>query len=112
MSESDLTPSTGVQKPIPGLPQDWHNLATEQIVDKVDLVRQKTAGPAISAARMAVFGVMAAILGIMALILLVIGLVRLGGELMPIWLTYVILGSLFVIVGLFLWSKRPKGVAR
>lgn len=111
MSESDLTPSTGLKKPVPGLPQDWHNLATEQIVDKVDLVRQKTAGPAIGAARMAVFGVMAAILGVMAAIVLIIGLVRLGGEVMPIWLTYVILGSLFVVVGLFLWSKRPKGVS-
>lgn len=112
MSESDVTPSTSVKKPLPGLPQDWHNLATEQIVDKVDLVRQKTAGPAISAARMAVFGIMAAILGVMAVILLIIGLVRLGGEVLPIWLTYVILGSVFVLAGLFLWSKRPKGVSK
>jgi len=109
--EPSSTRSTAV--PIPGLPEDWHLKATDHIVDKVDVVRQKTAGPAIGLARKAVYGVLTAILGTIALIILVIGLVRVLDVVLPssVWLPYVILGSIFTIIGLVLWSKRPKGVA-
>lgn len=113
MAELESSSTSGTSVPIPGLPEDWHLKATDQIVDKVDLVRQKTAGPAIGIARKAVFGVLTAILGTIALIILVIGLIRVLDVILPssVWLPYVILGSIFTLIGLFLWSKRPKGVA-
>jgi len=98
---------------IPGLPPDWPQRATETLVSRVDEVRVKTSGPAISVARMVVYGVVALPLLVMALILLVIGLVRgLDVLLDRAWLTYVILGGVFTVGGLVLWSKRPKGAAR
>jgi len=119
MSDADLTPA-GSTQPIPGLPEDWHLKATEQIVGKVDMVREKTSGPAINVARLAVFGVMAAILGIVAALILVIGLVRAMNNGLQawvfdgpsVWLAYLILGTIFLVAGFFLWSKRPKGFDR
>jgi len=113
MADSDITP-VGNQ-PIPGLPEDWHLKATEQIVGKVDMVREKTAGPAINVARMSVFGIMAAVLGVVAGLILVIGLVRAMTNALQawvlddaVWLTYLILGTIFLLAGFFLWAKRPK----
>lgn len=110
---TNLPASSPPPAAIPGLPDDWHLKATEQIVDKVDVVRQKTSGPAIGVARMVVYGILAAILGVMAVILFVIGLIRFMNAYLPwgVWLPYVILGSLFTIGGLVLWSKRPKQAA-
>jgi len=105
------TPAT-TSKPgaIPGLPDDWDQKATTKLLDTVDVVREKTGGPAIGVARMVVYGLLAAVLGLIAFILLIIGLVRLLDSYLPasVWLTYVILGSIFTIVGLLLWSRRPK----
>jgi len=46
---------------------------------------------------MAVYGVLAAILAM--------------NNYLPsgVWLPYVILGAIFSLAGIFLWSKRPKG---
>jgi len=97
--------------PIPGLPADWHLLATEKIVQTVDQVKVKTAGPAIGVARSAVFGILAALLAIVAVPLFLIGLVRLLNEYIPagVWLVYLILGTIFSVIGVLLWSKRPRG---
>ena len=51
--------------------------------------------------------VMASLIGLF----LLFGLFRLIGELIGFELTYAILGGIFVIAGMFLWSKRiPKPV--
>ena len=99
--------------PVPGLPADWHVLATEKVVSTVDTVRVKTSGPAIKISRAIVYGIMAGFIGLMAVIMLLIGLVRLLNNVLPkdVWLVYLILGGLFMAVGAFLWSKRPRGAA-
>lgn len=99
--------------PVPGLPADWHLQATSKIVDTVDQVKVKTAGPAIGIARSAVFGLLAALLAMIAVPIFLIGLVRLLNEYIPkgVWLVYLILGALFIIIGAFLWSRRPKRAA-
>jgi hypothetical protein len=47
-------------------------------------------------------------MGVTALVLLVIGGIRVLDVLLPrgVWLPDVILGAIFVVVGLFCWSKR------
>jgi len=99
--------------PVPGLPIDWHVLATEKVVSTVDTVRVKTAGPAIKVSRAVVFGLMGAFLSLIALIVFLIGTVRLLNNVLPkdVWLVYLILGALFLVVGAFLWSKRPRRAA-
>lgn len=96
--------------PVPGLPADWHLLATEKIVSTVDQVRIKTSGPAIGVARTVVFGLLGALLALVAGIILLIGIVRLLNVAIPkdVWLVYLILGGVFVALGALLWSKRPR----
>lgn len=113
MSETSDPVERSESLPVPGLPVDWHVLATEKVVSTVDTVRVKTAGPAIKVSRLVVFGIMAAFIGLMALIMFLIGIVRLLDNVLPkdVWLVYLILGAVFIAAGAFLWSKRPRGAA-
>lgn len=113
MSETNDPVEHSESLPVPGLPVDWHVLATEKVVSTVDTVRVKTSGPAIKISRIVVYGIMATFIGLMAVILLLIGLVRLLDNVLPkdVWLVYLILGSLFLAIGAFLWTKRPRGAA-
>lgn len=99
--------------PVPGLPPDWHIKATDKIVSTVDEVRVKTSGPAVKVSRAVVFGLMAALIGLIAFIVGLIGTVRLLDNILPqdVWLVYFILGGIFLAVGGFLWSKRPRRAA-
>ena len=92
----------------PGPAEDWPAKATDQIVNLVDQIRDKTTGPAIRAARAMVFGFLATMLGTAALVLLVVGLVRFVNVYAPggVWVAHGIVGLLFVGCGLLLWSKR------
>lgn len=88
--------------------KEWPAQAADLIVDKVDLVRTKTTGPILTAARGAVFGLIAMVLGVMAAILLLIGVVRGLDNVIPssVWSTYLVLGLLFTLVGTLLFRRR------
>lgn len=74
-------------------------------------VRSMTVDRIAGAARWTAVGLVLATMGLLAAIFLVFGLFRLVGELIGFELTYAILGGLFLIVGMLLWSKRrPKPV--
>ena len=114
MSSVESTASTSDERPggVPGLPPDWPAQATSKVVGVVDTVRAKTSGPAIKVSRMVVYGLVAGLLGLLALPLVVIGLVRGITELVDnVWITYLILGALFNLIGVFFWSRRPRGAA-
>ena len=89
---------------------DWPAQAADRVVDLVDTVASKTAGPAITAARAIVFGLLATILGIAALVLFSAGLVRLVDVYVPggVWVAHLIVGGAFVLTGLWLWVKRNR----
>jgi hypothetical protein len=99
--------------PVPGLPANWHVLATDKIVSTVDTVRVKTSGPAIKVSRAIVFGLMGGLVSVIALIVFLIGLIRLLNNVLPkdVWLVYLILGAVFLVAGSFLWSKQPRRAA-
>lgn len=106
--------------PIPGLPPDWPQQATGKVVTLVDTVRAKTAGPAIRVSRGIVYGLVAVILLLIALPLLLIGATRglislidlSAGHDKAVWLSYLGIGGFFTLIGLVLWSRRPRGAAR
>ena len=87
---------------------DW----TVQVLDRldhfIDLVRSNTTDRLVKVARILVFGLIAAVVGSMAAVLGLILAVRVLDILLPrgVWLPYVILGAIFLGLGLFLWSKR------
>jgi len=118
MTESNTPAKRGTEKiPVPGLPADWDRMATEKLVGVVDQVKVKSSKPAIKVARTSVFGILLALFGIIALFVFLIGLVRALESLVGlflddgVWLVYLVLGAIFSLVGLVLWSKRPKGAA-
>ena len=113
MSETSDPVEHSESLPVPGLPADWHVLATDKIVSTVDTVRVKTSGPAIKVSRAVVFGLMGGVISLIALIVFLIGFVRLLNNVLPkdVWLVYLILGAIFLIAGAFLWTKRPRRAA-
>jgi hypothetical protein len=95
----------------PAAPPSWPDQATDLIVQTVGTVRDKTTGPAITGARMVVYGTFGVLVAIVAFILVVILLVRVitvyltGGR---VWITDLALGAVFSVVGVVLWSKAAK----
>lgn len=97
--------------------EDWPAQVADQIVGVVGTVRDKTTGPLLGFARAVVYGTFVAVLGLAAAVLFLIAFVRVVDNYLPdevfgddhIWATYLIIGLVFSLAGLFLWSRR-KGV--
>lgn len=95
---------------------DWPAQAADTIERVVQGVRDKTTGPAISAARWFVAGLFMLVAGTMALILLVVGLVRVLDAYLPdavfgedhVWAAHGLVGLILAIVGLVLLAKRSS----
>ena len=87
---------------------DWGTQLTDLFVGFIDTVKAKTTGPVLMLVRALVFGFLILTVGVAALILFLVGLVRLINVYLPeeVWATYLLLGTIFTVAGLFLWSKR------
>lgn len=94
---------------------DWPAKAATTVVGYVDTVRNATTGKALVISRAVVYFLALGLLGIVTffllLILLVRGLVSLT-SLLPfidpgeVWLSYLVLGTVFTLVGALLWKKK------
>ncbi len=84
---------------------DWPAQAADTIVDLVGTARQKTTGPALTAARGVVYGVIILVIATMALVVLVAGTVRLLNNWLDVWLTYLILGVLCLLGGALMFRR-------
>lgn len=108
-ADTTAAPTTGAPSADP-LGGDWPAQAADTIVRVVGQVRDRTTGPAITAARGVVYGLLAGILGLLCLVLLVISLVRVLDNYVVgednTWLAHFIVGVLFTLVGAFMWTKR------
>jgi hypothetical protein len=96
---------------------DWTVQAADSIERVVTTVRTNTADRLVSVARLLVYGLLAAVMGLMALVLFVILVTRVldvyvanifgdGQYARAVWVVDVAIGGLFLLAGLFLWSKR------
>lgn len=92
-----------------GTDGSWPDQATELIVSTVGTVRDKTVGPAMTAARGVVYGFFAGLVGLCAFVLGTIFVIRIitvyTGR---VWIPQLGLGVLFGIVALVLWGKARK----
>jgi hypothetical protein len=98
----------------PGTTPEWATDALDRLDHLIGVVRSNTSDRLVRMAKLLVYGLVAAVMGLMALILLVIAAVRVLDVLLPrgVWLPDVLLGAIFVLAGLFLWSKRNRPPAK
>jgi predicted membrane channel-forming protein YqfA (hemolysin III family) len=86
---------------------DWTTDAVDALDQAVGLVRDKTVVPAEKASRALVSGLLVAFFVIVAVFLLAIALFRILVVLTDeVWLSYLILGGIFVVAGVFCWALR------
>jgi hypothetical protein len=106
---------------MPGNPltdPNWATETTDKLVSVIDNVRSQTTQKVVYAARGAVFGVIALMLGTVIAVILFAGLLRGTQALLElavdwdraVYLSYLIIGGLFSLVGLFLFRKRNAAV--
>ena len=93
---------------------DWTKDLLDRLDHYIDVVRSNTTDRLVKVARVLVFGLITAILGTMAAIIALIALIRLADIALPreVWLPYMLLGAIFLAVGLFLWSKKTAPAAK
>jgi len=71
-------------------------------------VRSLTVDRVEKAAKWTAIGIVVAMLALLLLIFVLVGLFRILGTLMPIELAYLIVGGIFLLLGVFLWrTRRP-----
>ena len=87
---------------------DWTKDLLDRLDHVIDLVRSNTTDRLVKVARLVIFGLIAAIVGTMAAVLALIMVIRVLDIILPsgVWLPYVLLGAIFLGLGVFLWSKR------
>ena len=89
---------------------DWASETADRLDQLVGTIRTQTTDRVLSIARLLVYGLLAGIMGLMAAVLGIVMLVRFLDEMIPVevWLTYFLLGALFLGAGAFCWSKRKS----
>ena len=87
---------------------DWAAQVVDTLENVVKAVKSKTTDPALNLVRTVVYALMGVGLALATLLLLTIGSVRVLDAYLPqgVWLAYLILGGIFLVAGLFVWSKR------
>jgi hypothetical protein len=88
---------------------EWTTQAADTIEKTVVAVRDRTVEPATRAATYMVYGVFAACCVLTAVLLTTIVLFRVLTYAMPVWAAWMLLGGIFVIVGMFCWTRRSGG---
>ncbi|HTN80965.1 MAG TPA: phage holin family protein [Acidimicrobiales bacterium] len=96
--------------PIPILEGDWPAQAATSIEQLVTTVRDKTTVPALTAARAVVYAIVGGSLLLVAFVLFTICFIRLVDNYLPgdVWAAYVLVGSVFLLAGLILWTQRGR----
>lgn len=94
--------------------RDWTVQAADAIESAVGAVRDKTAVPLTTVARVVVYGLLAAVLGTAVVVLLTIGLVRAADVLIPgeVWSAYLAVGGIFAPAGALLLRRAATGSRR
>ena len=102
--------------------QDWTVQAADRIESVVGTIRDKTVVPVTTVARGLVYGLVTGVLGIVALVLVAIAALRALQVYLPlhvgtsharsIWVSYAIVGGIFILVGWFFLRRANARVKR
>jgi putative superfamily III holin-X len=86
---------------------DWTTDLLDRLDHYIELVRSNTTDRLVKVARLLVFGLLAAIVGGVTGVVALIAAIRFLDVILPrgVWLPYLILGAIFVLLGLFFWRK-------
>lgn len=91
---------------------DWPAQATETVETVVVAIRDKSVRPLTLVARAIVYGLVAGAVTVIVLSLSSVGVLRLLDiYVFPgrVWASYTLLGGIFTLAGLFLWTlRRPR----
>lgn len=85
---------------------DWATQIVTGLEGFVGTVKSKTTEPVQKAAKLLVFGLMSVGVALMMFFLLTIMFIRLLDWFLPVWAAYVVLGGMFSLIGLLVWSRR------
>jgi uncharacterized protein YacL len=86
---------------------DWTTDAVDTLENVVAAVRDKVVVPAENTTRAVVFGLLVAFFVLTAVFMLAIALFRVLVVITDsVWLSYLILGGIFVLAGAFAWTLR------
>lgn len=88
---------------------EWAKRAADTVDLVVDTIHDKAIRPAALAVRAVVFGLLIAVFSIVMLVLLSVALLRLLDSYAfegRVWLSYLVLGAVFSVGGLLVWSRR------
>ena len=92
---------------------DWTTDLLDRLDHYIDVVRSNTTDRLVKIARLLVYGLIAVVVGAMAAIVALIAVIRILDVVLPreVWLPYVVIGAIFLGLGLFLWSKKTVPAA-
>ena len=95
----------------PGSSEDWTDQVTDLIVDSVDKVRSRTTGPILEISRGSVHAIVAVLLLLPVAVLFLVLTIRVLTYFVfrEVWITYAVLGMVFTLIGVVLWSRRHQG---
>lgn len=107
------TPPTTEERPppvagAPGhvFPADWPTRAADTVDLLVAAVNDRAVRPVVIAARALVFGVLIGVLALAVLVWLSVAVLRILDIWLEVWVSYLVLGAVFVAVGLVVWRLR------
>jgi Putative Actinobacterial Holin-X, holin superfamily III len=87
---------------------DWTTQAADAVEKAVVLVRDKTVVPAQQGAKVVVYGFLTTFFALTAFMLVTILAFRVLVIVVPVWAAWLIIGGIFLLGGLFCWSRRSK----
>lgn len=90
--------------------EDWSNTLADKLTESVGEVRKRMISPLKGIAKLLAYIPIIFLIGAGVVTLLTIGIFRLVDNYQSIadWLTFFIIGTVFAIIGLMLWFKRPR----
>ena len=89
---------------------DWPRQIADSVERVIGQVRDRATGPALTAVRLVAFGMLLVILGVVAIVMFAVASVRFVNSYVPgdVWAAHLIVGSVFSLAGLWLFSKRHR----